>query len=655
MYNQNFDPLSIKYTGTEEVVIKSLKREIRNILNSYVGWFDTFCELIQNALDSVEERQKTHEEKYIPQINILINIKENYLSVTDNGMGFSEEQYIKFLAPNFSFKSGKTRGHKGVGSTYLAYGFNYIQIATKNSDFTARGVMKDARNWLDNENPAGNPKVVPDFSNVQDGFFDTIDQGVSICVKYDNNTYPKDLSWIKADNANSWLKLLRVKTGLGAIIENPKIKVFCSVISKQGVETTDEINGIKYLSIDEFVKKSMKYTDIKLKFDELYKKIGAEYRIPSKFSNLDSIFDMWDYNRILTELSFDDDQKELVNKYKPCTYFCYVYSLQIWNKINESLKLRSGINALYGGIQIAANNMPQGELIQIPLTRNIGRQNQAHIVIHFENCSADLGRKGFQKEITDLAKDISKKILDGPLLKMKKCFRKNTGSAPDLMREQKLDDWKTIMLEHEKVSPLELNNENFFIPLKQISITSIPTREQDVIALFNQLIAGGVIRGIRIMSTNERFTYDGLYKIVIEEPTINHIYNKSTNPLGVSEENVSDILENAPQGFCSYPKVLEYKYSLDGLIEDLDSGLKNSNDIGLVIAWNSGELYKKSFYIESLLLEDNIQLRQYHGVTHRLFDISNNEFVADLILLEDLIQHLNDPEGCALNQEKYDE
>lgn len=157
------------------------------------------------------------------------------------------------------------------------------------------------------------------------------------------------------------------------------------------------------------------------------------------------------------------------------------------------------------------------------------------------------------------------------------------------------------------------------------------------------------------MSTNERFTYDGLYKIVIEEPTINHIYNKSTNPLGVSEENVSDILENAPQGFCSYPKVLEYKYSLDGLIEDLDSGLKNSNDIGLVIAWNSGELYKKSFYIESLLLEDNIQLRQYHGVTHRLFDISNNEFVADLILLEDLIQHLNDPEGCALNQEKYDE
>lgn len=655
MYDKNFDPLSIKYTGTEEVVIKSLKREIKNILSSYVGWFDTFCELIQNALDSVEERQKNHEKEYTPQINVLINIKDNYLAVTDNGIGFSEEQYVKFLAPNFSFKSGKTRGHKGVGSTYLAYGFNYIQIATKNKNFSARGVMTDARNWLDDENPAGNPKVVPDSSNTQDGFFDKIDQGVSVCIKYDSNTYPKNLSWIKVDNADSWLKLLRVKTGLGAIIENPKIKVSLKVVSKQGAQTIAEINGIKYLSIDEFVKKSMNYTDIKFKFDELYKKYGAEYRIPSKYSNLDSIFDMWNYSKILTELSLDEEQKELINKYKPCTYFCYVYSVQVWDKINESLKLRAGINALYGGIQLAANNMPQGELIQIPLNRNIGRQNQAHVVIHFENCSADLGRKGFQKEITDLAKDISKKLLDGPLLKMKKCFRKNTGSAPDLMREQKLDEWKTIMLEHEKASPLELINDNFFIPLKQISITSTPTREQDVIALFNQLIAGGVIRGIRIMSTNERFTYDGLYKIVIEEPTENHVYNKTTNPLGVSEENVFDILEKTPQGFYSYPKVLEYKYSLNGLIEDLESGLKNSNDIGLIIAWNSGELYKKSFYIESLLIEDNIQLRQYHGVTHRLLDLSNNEVVADLILLEDLILYLNNPQECALQQEKYDE
>lgn len=34
---ESFDPLSVKYNGNEEVVIQSLKREILNILNSYVG------------------------------------------------------------------------------------------------------------------------------------------------------------------------------------------------------------------------------------------------------------------------------------------------------------------------------------------------------------------------------------------------------------------------------------------------------------------------------------------------------------------------------------------------------------------------------------------------------------------------------------------
>lgn len=126
-----FDPLWSKYNGNEEVVIMSVKREISNILNSYVGWYDPFCELIQNALDAVDKRRELND-GFEAKIHVLIDIKNNKISVTDNGIGFKEAEYLKFLAPNFSFKSGgTTRGHKGVGTTYLAYGFNYIQIATK--------------------------------------------------------------------------------------------------------------------------------------------------------------------------------------------------------------------------------------------------------------------------------------------------------------------------------------------------------------------------------------------------------------------------------------------------------------------------------------------------------------------------------------------
>lgn len=539
--------------------------------------------------------------------------------------------------------------------TYKEIVKNYILISTKSPDFSAKGKMINARKWLFDDNPAGNPLVVPDDEDTIEPSFNEIDRGVSICVQYDEMTSPKDLSWMKMSNAENWLKVLRVKTGLGAIIGNSGIKVRVKVINKDGKLSLSEHSGIEYLRINEILDKSRIYTEIKLKEDELYRKKGSDYKLPSKFLNLNAIYDTWTHERLYSEVQVDADEREIIDRCHPIIYFCYVYSTKVWDKFNTSLGLRSGVSIISGGIQLAANNMPQGELILIPLKKKAGRQFQIHMLIHFENCSADLGRKGFQKDITDFSKSIAKKIADGPLKKVQKCFRKNTGAAPDLMREKALDDWKELMNNHENNNPLVLYNDNFFLPVKRVSMTSVPTREQDVIALFNQLLAGGVIRGIKIMSTNERFTYDGLFHIIIDSPFENHIYNLNSNPLGISDEIVEDIKEKYPNGFCSSPKVLEYKYSLDGLIEDIESGLKNTNDINLVIAWESGELYKENFYIVSIIIEDNLNLRQYHGVTHRLFDINTNEMVCEMILLKDLIMFLNDPKVAEEKQQQYED
>lgn len=80
--------------------------------------------------------------------------------------------------------------------------------------------------------------------------------------------------------------------------------------------------------------------------------------------------------------------------------------------------------------------------------------------------------------------------------------------------------------------------------------------------------------------------------------------------------------------FLSDPQVLEYKYSLNGLIEDIESGVKNTNDINLVVAWEAGERYKDNYIIESLLISGNEGLRRYHGVTHHcMMPIPMNMFV----------------------------
>jgi nitrogen fixation/metabolism regulation signal transduction histidine kinase len=112
MFNE-FDPLAAKQALNTEVAINAMKREIQNILDSDVGWFDPFYELAQNALDSLEERIADATKSYRPEIRVLVNIQDNMLTVSDNGTGLTRDKYQQFLAPSFSFKSGNTRGHRG--------------------------------------------------------------------------------------------------------------------------------------------------------------------------------------------------------------------------------------------------------------------------------------------------------------------------------------------------------------------------------------------------------------------------------------------------------------------------------------------------------------------------------------------------------------
>lgn len=645
-----FDPLSAKQSINNEVAINALKREIQNILDSYVGWYDPFCELIQNALDSLEERARG-DERYIPQLFITIDLKENLLIVTDNGTGLTRDKFEQFLAPCFSFKSGSTRGYKGVGATYLGYGFNFIQICTKSEEYAAVGKMVEARRWLTNPNPSGNPKVTHDSAGPIDSEFEAFDRGVSIAIKFDKSTRPGNLAWLQAKQADQWHKILSVKTGLGAVAAPAHVKTKITVIDTTGARSCHEITKAEYLWPHQIVKKSKSLSELKSKSDELHAKRGPGFTMPSALQNLDCIYEYVEANNLKKWITLDSGEIDIVDKYKPCTYFAYMYSTKVFIGFNETLKIRSGHQILVPGVQIAANNMPQGEVLQIPLKRNIGRQNQVHVVMHVDNCRSDLGRKGFQKEIVEFAQSIARKLIDGPFTRMRKNLRPVTGTRDDLHREQEVANWKKEFEEHEKKNPLIIKNDIYFLPTKRISVTSAPTREQDVIALFNQLLAGGVIRGIQIMATSERFTYDGMYRVVIDLPTENHLYNKETNPLGVVEDYISD----ASEDFKSVPKILEYKYNLNALIEDMESGTKNSNDIGLVVVWATGNDYQGNYHITSLLDEDNLSDRQYHGVTHIMTNTNTGQREMDLVVLEELVSFLNDQESeIARQKKKYD-
>lgn len=648
-----FDPLEFKNTKVNDAALGALKREIDNILSSYVGWYDPFCELIQNALDAVDARLALETSagtasSYKQKIDIIIDLDENALTVRDNGIGLDKDKFEQFLAPNFSFKSGNTRGHKGVGATYVAYGFNYMRIHTKTPGFQASGRIIGARDWLKSNVAGGNPKVEPDTLVKEDS---VNDRGVSITVRFDDRTQPKRLDWIQAKSADTWAKILCIKTGLGSITPGDSIETTITVRSS-GKESSITKKGTGYFWLHANAQKKASIRDIVKTQDDLYRRFGPGRKLPDKFCNLDFIHDTWNSAELKTILgsALDSDELEVIDAHTPIISVEFGYTAKLWTKFNESLGLRSNYRVLTSGIQLAANNMPQGEALQVPLTRSIGRQNQVHFLIHFDNYTPDLGRKGFHRELSDFAKSVSRKITENYLSKLRGTLKANTGVAPDLLREIKISDWKKEMMAHEEKEPLLLKSQHFFIPVERISMTSVPTREQDVIALFHQLIAGGVIRGISIMSTNERFTYDGLFRIAFDLDPTKYAYDAETNPLGVSLE-----LAQGLEGKITDPRVLEYKFCLDGLVEDIDNQDKNIKDIDLCIAWSAGDTYRERYGITSLLIPENADQRQYHGVTHVLSDLESDGKLCDLIILSELIDHLNDPTSSAERQRiKYE-
>lgn len=655
---ESFNPLEERLSGANIPLLRSsLLREIDNILSSYTGRYDAFAELIQNSLDSVDLRKRTLRDAttYIPAVEVVVDIDTNRITVSDNGVGLSEGQYRSFLAPNCSFKAknGMSRGHKGVGATFVAYGFDYMRISNKTPDFTATGIIRGARGWVELQDPSLEfPLVTADPSSMETDFFASQEQGLSITVEFGEHTTLKSLGWLQAKTAASWMTILSVKTAIGAVVPSSDVQIRLVVV--YGGEAEEVIReGIGYFWLRSQGKKPRSLNEIMEAEEKSTAEYGRGRRLPGRFNNLDFLYNSWTAVELQDVLSKDilAQHEDVIAHYTPTIEMEYGYSAKLWSSYNEQLKVRSGQSVVKAGIQLAANGMPQGEVIQVPLTKNIGRQNQVHFLVHFDRYTPDYGRKGFKRELVDFSEDAAQYITQRLINRYHGYLKENTGAAPDLKRSTQLDQWKTEMVAHEKANPLEIESDHFFLPTKRISITSIPSREQDVIALFHELVSGGVIRGVQTLATNERSTYDGLYRATFSGDNALFEYDSVTNPLGISAELFEDM-----EGLVTEPKVLEYKYSLDGLISDINGLDKNLSDIDLCVVWETGDDYRDDYAISTHLLPENYENRQVHGFTHTLQVPDNRSWACDLIILKELVEFMTDRQKAEASQrQKYEE
>lgn len=644
----SWDPLEAADDTDKEVVSAAKKREIKNILKSYVSNYDPFSELIQNALDAVEKRA-SHDKDFSPKLRIVVNLRENSVEVVDNGCGFEEAEFKAFLAPSISFKTGeRTRGNKGVGVTYIAYGFNKLTIRTKNPHFGFEGIIRRGREWI--EDTAGTvPRPKIEQTDTKSEPFDQVDQGTSFKLEFTgSHIRPSNLAWYQASTPEQWLYLLLVKTPLGLINlagkERLQIKFDLVVTDREGAtrEVVDRPIGYKYPHTE--INASQRLSDVvALQQKALDAGKDAAKAIATK-KNSNGVYDVYDPDAIKKFTNVSKEHHAHVDEYQIYAYGYFAYSTEVWDQLNDNkAKLRKGLRIIRGGLQQAVNGMPQGELITIPLTKSIGHQNQAHVIVHFEGAEPDYGRKGLQPELKELAEQIAVGIVR-QLSARRDILKSDSGAQADIEKEVKVHEWLRDQEDHEKASPLTLSSDKFFAPTKKISLGSTPRSEQDVIVLFNQLIAGGVIRGIRLLGTSQSSQYDGVFRYLAEEPLENYVFDENQNPLGVLEEQLT-------KPYLSQPKILEYKFGLDGLIHEMESGYKHETDVNLCVFWDMGKAYEREYSPTSYLDFDNVHLRPHHGLTH-LMSSGNSSF--HVVCLKELIDLLNAPEASqAFQKETY--
>jgi len=643
-----FDPLGADTSSTDtaalsQVFEESKKRDVQNILKSYTGIFDLFSELLQNSLDAVQARQRLAEPNYQPQIWVYIDIPDRMVRVTDNGVGMGEEEFKYCLRPSVSFKKqADLRGHKGVGATFLAYGFSFIKLQSKKPGSALAAILRQGRQWTeDASGTIPRPKLeAVDFS-VPELVHESRGTSVEIIIGQSNGERPRDLSWLGARTADQWYDVLRIKTPLGGIYLSsskfaPRVIISVKSSDKEVTQkTTDraeyyyphEIPNLKVKSLGDVSKAADKIPG-----DSQTKLLKLE----PEYKRLHCVYDIWGKDEILSEDSYfysalSDEQKEIVERHNVIVYAAFLHSAKLWTEFNdEVLGLRKGQRIIHGGLQIASDYMAQGELFVIPLTSAIGYQANSHVIVHFTDGNPDMGRKVFQPELTKLAETLAVRSVNA-FRRFLQYVRPDTGSQ-SITPDKEIHDWKRAQEEFRDRNPLSLT-----LSGRTLALVSKPQQERDAIALFHELIGANILRGFRFFGTSQSDRYDSVFFMYYGE-TDNVLFDAKLNRLGVNRSF------NLP--YTTEPKILEYKFEFDSLVADFEKEGKYSKHVDFVVVWTAGKQYKEKFYLQSLLIGDEGSSRQIFGATHQVFSVGAQEHPAfELLILEDLIAWLQDPIG----------
>lgn len=614
----------------------SLHRQVRSIVSSYNSPWDPLAELVQNAVDAINQRSVVG---FQGRILITVDLDNKAITIEDNGIGIQPNNRNKMLLPGGSLKTqGNTYGHKGLGFTYCAHISDSIEVDTLHEDANDHWIFRSGFEWLANEN---SPTSIQTITGTSLRTFS--EGGTAVKIKFATGQYEQRIAntavldrlfdW--ANDAKLMEFVLRTRTAIGQVgwlfgESSPEIEVKVTFVSSgtEAIIPCEFFNFLNFPPLNQQV--YPKATDYATKV----------YLNPRNMNKVHhGIYHVFDQDLANPGQPLRVGRNMGGVNFKVYLYACGKKNLQeALKQYDQRLGEEFRDLAFTTDVHLSIQGMPSG--VPIDSWNNFGHHEQRFFAIVDAEMRfgtvLDAGRKTITRHYVDLLVDKT--------IEMAKNQAYFAGVASFYEMSYQLHHSSSLPPQRGPMHYINIWNRLDTLGASSLLINRVPNDEIAVYIVFAELVGRGFLPGYRILYVSGGAVYDAAFKFSLDlndNSVVNSTVANGQAILGVGSALVQQ------QGRRPYHwqhsatgqdhLVAEFKIEAHDLLLDIQKRRSEKDirhiDILICMTQNENEVTK----LGGALTPIPNSARQFSGVTHTL---AYGPHTIQVICLEDVIRKL---------------
>lgn len=556
----------------------AIKKELRGLRDSYHHYWDLLAEMLQNSRDAITRaREAGGAGPYF--IKLKIDSSKSQIQVTDNGIGIPAAKIQDVLAPGGGDKDGSTKevGEKGVGLTYAIFSGNDFEIESRTAgQAISGGRVVNAQQWLSTDDASVPRPVYAPYAEAPEA----LDAFV-----FGEKTYPM-MSFTRIT-----VSQVMPSTNDRNLFTMTRSELRYLARTRTAVGVTTSLYG------DEGNREFDVYLELALPGENSSEELDAQFYAPHLYVKHTNRVTLQEVRDAFVPMSDVAQRRKFVGSktvWHAQTIQEGSWEVKVYGAMlpeNDAFRVLSrdtlllpeptGANSddvlFRSGIFVATKGMPT--VMSLPQPEG-GRYpayyKRCFFMVESRMLKFDLGRKSLHyTQVRKLQAAVRDLFLKFEEIARYQGDETIEPSAPSITKA-----------ERQALTAAEWTRAEGLVDLgePQLRYAKIPgSQEAAVAAVFHELIGAKILSSYRTLTTGYGHRYDAHV----------HYLRNGQSPLRT---------------------LIEFKYTLDALIDDLANEKKYLEDIHLLIAWDANEQKLKD---KGLVLAVTTT-PAFEGVTHEL-------------------------------------